>query len=141
VPSLFNTFVFEDFICYHSDTEGRLAAGGNVEIENYAVGCRVRPPPPGAGCIAFGSATCANASSNGEWLDNLVVDGDLYARNLELKLGNIAVGGTHNGDLSVNFQEDCTIHDGHPIRFDEWKIYLQTLSSQLCSMPATGMST
>jgi choice-of-anchor A domain-containing protein len=133
--------MFEDFYCNSSDTEGRLAAGGHVQIVNYAVGCKLRPVTPPSTCIEFGTATCANASNVGEWLDNLVAGGDLYGRNLQVMLGNIAVGSIYNSDLTVNFQEDCTIHAGQVIHFDEWRTYLETLSTQICGMTVTGTAT
>ena len=36
--SPYNAFVFEEFSAPSSDVEGRLAAGGNVSINNYSVG-------------------------------------------------------------------------------------------------------
>lgn len=55
--SHFNTFVFEDFVGKNSDTEGRLFAGGNINIKSWAVGCRVYTT---SNCINFGSVTCGD---------------------------------------------------------------------------------
>jgi choice-of-anchor A domain-containing protein len=140
VPSLFNTFVFEDFVCYNSDTEGRLASGGNADVSHYAIGCLVHPPTDGSACLAFGTYTCANASKNGEWVDNFVIGGDLKGVNVELKLGNVVVGGSLTSDTNINFNDDCTVHYGEVVKFNEWRTYLETLSTQLCERPATGVA-
>jgi choice-of-anchor A domain-containing protein len=142
VPSLFNVFVFEDFYCLNSDTQGRLAAGGNITIEHYAVGCEIYPPPvPGSTCIEYGSLTCVDAIATGDWVDNLVAGGSLTATSSQLWIGNVVYGTTLNSDFTFNFQQDCYIQQEHPIDFAVWEVYEQQLSAKLCAMTTTGTDT
>ena len=41
----YNLFVLGDVNKSNSDTEGRLAAAGNVTLENYSIGDRITPSP------------------------------------------------------------------------------------------------
>jgi len=39
IPGKFNTFVFGDFRCNASETQGFLAVGGNLRVASYGIAC------------------------------------------------------------------------------------------------------
>ena len=114
----FNTFVFGDFSGWNSDTEGRLAAGGNVTLLSYGLGDKLTP---------------------GEYEDVLIVGGHLTATNGQANNGNVLVGGTAT-------LTGFNIVGGHlfdkksplPIDFAAEEDYLKTLSQELAMLPPTG---
>jgi choice-of-anchor A domain-containing protein len=70
----FNAFVFDDFNAQYSDSEGRLAVGGNASLTGYGVGTLL-------------------PNSNGT-RDDLIVGGDLNFRHGQVFFGNAVFGGT-----------------------------------------------
>jgi hypothetical protein len=46
-PSNYNVFVFEDFRGDNSDVEGRVAAGRDIQLTNFNVGCKISSPTSG----------------------------------------------------------------------------------------------
>lgn len=72
----FNAFILGDMTSYNSDTEGKLAVGGNLTLQHYAVGKQL------------------DNSSN--FQDTLVVGGNADFSNGRVYHGNAAIGGTAN---------------------------------------------
>lgn len=54
----YNVFVFGDYISANSDTEGNLAAGGDVNLANYYVASKI--PGSSARLVADGNLTASN---------------------------------------------------------------------------------
>ena len=115
----YNAFIFGDFTSESSDTNGRLAAGGNVALQNYGVGTNL--------------PTDTSGTTN-----TLVVGGDLTYTNGEVKNGNTVVGGTANlSGVNVangTLTQNATVS----IDFAAEKLYLTDLSNQLAAMTTTG---
>ncbi len=111
----FNTFIFEDFVGSASDTQGKLAVGGNATLQSYDVGLTVASPAK----------------------DVLVVGNDLTYKDGEVH-GNAVVGGnaklngtTITGTLSKN---QGTL----PVDFATEEAYLKALSQDLSEIIPTG---
>lgn len=79
----FNAFVLGDMTSYNSDTEGKLAVGGNLTLQNYAVGKQL------------------DNSSN--FQNTLVVGGNADFSNGRVYHGNAAIGGSANIGETVGF--------------------------------------
>lgn len=112
----YNAFIFDNFSAHNSDVQGRLAAGGNVTIENYGVGDQL---PPNSG-------------------DVLVAGGDLKFTNGQINNGNAVVGGS--ATLSGVSIPDGVMYSNAalPIDFSAERDYLTSLSGSLSQMDATG---
>ena len=110
----YNAFIFGDFYSINSDTQGRLAAGGNVSLTNYGVG--------------DGLEVDKSRTKN-----TLVVGGNLDYTNGQVNNGNVSVAGsiTQSGlsvpHGSINANADI------PIDFDAAKTSLTNLSGQIVS--------
>ncbi len=111
----FNTFIFEDFVGSASDTQGKLAVGGNATLQSYDVGLTVGSPAK----------------------DVLVVGNDLTYTDGEVH-GNAVVGGnatlkgaTITGTLSKN---QGTL----PVDFATEEAYLKALAQDLSLIAPTG---
>ena len=72
--SAFNTFVLGDMQGIHSDVEGRLAVGGNLDLQDYAVAMLL--------------------DDSADHTDTLVVGGDVRFDRGRVYHGNLAYGGT-----------------------------------------------
>jgi hypothetical protein len=55
----YNVFVFGNFSSSNSDTEGNLAAGGNVTVSSYAVASKISGSN-GARLVSGGTVTASN---------------------------------------------------------------------------------
>jgi len=110
----FNTFVFEDFVGTNTDTEGKLAVGGNATLTNYDVGLK------------------ASNTSN-----VLVVGNNLNYTNGEIR-GDAVVGGkiTSTGATfkGTTLQNQSTL----PVDFVAEEVYLKELSKNLTDIIANG---
>lgn len=112
----YNVFVLGDYTAMNSDVQGRLAAGGDVSLENYGVGDKLSGD---AGTV-------------------LVAGGNLTITNGQVNHGDAVVGGTAtlsgfgipNGELTENADV--------PVDFDAEWVYLTELSTSLAQMSATG---
>lgn len=113
----FNTFVFHDFVGNFSDTEGRLAVGGNATITDYDIGLK---------------------------LGNDTQDALIVGQNLNFTRGavhgNAVVGGQATltqtnvtGNLS---QHQSTL----PVDFAAEKTYLTNLAQDLTHITPTGLA-
>jgi len=113
----YNVFVFKNYKASNSDVQGRLAAGGDVQISNYSVGTSL--------------PSSANKSAN------LVVGGKLTASN-----GQLAHGSAVAKSLSVsqNFGAPTgTISIAPmPVDFSAEQLRLSSLSTTLATMSQTA---
>ena len=122
----FNTFIFEN-LQISSDTQGRLAVGGNAKmIGGYSVGDRLKPGFSG---------------------DSLVVGGNLNFNNGRVYWGNISVGGKAKVDQSVVYGlapgatlTDKQGKDNLSVNFATEQKRLSSLSGELAGLDATGSS-
>lgn len=112
----YNLFVLEDY-SQGNEVQGRLAAGGNISLQNFWVGAQLP----------------ATETSN-----VMVAGGDM-----ELVNGNIWGDLWHGGQLSSNavtFVRGAAAQ-GTPIDFTARGNALRTLSSSLAALPANGSTT
>ncbi len=105
----YNVFVFGDMIQPSSDTEGKVAVGGNANFSNYSIGNML--------------------TTNGE--DVLIVGGNLQFTSGAVYHGNVVYGGTTNLPVSTVSITDGTLRLDNPIDFNAAETYLRNLSSQL----------
>jgi choice-of-anchor A domain-containing protein len=120
----FNTFVFDNFQG-SSDTQGRLAVGGNAKLKNgYSVGDRLKNSFTG---------------------DSLVVGGNLKYGTGRVYYGNISVGGKARVDQSVahGMAPGATITDRQgkgnlSVDFSAEQQRLSSLSGELSGLKSTG---
>lgn len=110
----YNTFVFEDFTGTYSDTEGKLAVGGNATLTGYDVGLKASDTN---NVLVVGK----NLNyTNGEIRGNAVVGGNITS-----------TGATFEGTTSQN-------QSALPINFAAEEAYLKELSGNLAGIIANG---
>ena len=114
----YNLFVLEDITQPSSDTEGKVAVGGNASFANYSIGDKLN----------------ANAG------DVLIVGKHLEFTSGRIYNGNVVYGQTTNLPITA-VTIDGTIETGNPIDFTAAKLYLQTLSTTLSTYNANGNTT
>lgn len=126
VAADYNTFMLGNF-SGSSDTQGKLAVGGNATLQHYSVGDQLP------------SSTTGNT---------LVVGGNLNYQGGRVYYGNVAVGGSATIDQGVYWglrNNGQTLADGLgaslPIDFTAAGQYLRNLSSSLSALAATGVAT
>ncbi len=112
----FNVFVFGNLAQNGSDTEGRMAAGGSVQLNSYSVG-ELEPNPPGA-------------------QDVLVAGGHLSFANGTVRGGDVVYGLTQQ-ILNVNVP-DGVVRQGAPIDFAAERTAQQARSASLAALAANG---
>ncbi|NES94183.1 MAG: choice-of-anchor A family protein [Desertifilum sp. SIO1I2] len=117
IASDYNVFVFGD-MNQSSDSEGRVAVGGNATFTNFGIGDRL----PG---------------SNGADT-RLVVGGDLKYNGGQIFGGGAVVGGNVTSPVYFNCPSTCGVTQGSPINFSAAKQELMALSSHLGSLGTTG---
>lgn len=115
IAGVYNVFILGD-ITTVSDTEGRFAAGGNVNLTNYSVGDRL---------------TAAEVSLT----DTLVVGGNLTF-NGGTVYGNIVHGGDFSGNVTL--LKGGTKRQGSTIDFSAVGQSLKDKSAELAALPANG---
>lgn len=117
----YNAFIFGDFTATGSNTQGRLAAGGNVSLSGHGVG---------GGLPYDGSGTT----------NTLVAGGNLTMGNWgNIKNGNAVVGGT--ADLPNNYSPSNGTLSENTTGIINWaaqETYLLGLSRDLSTMTTTG---
>ncbi|MGE4293906.1 MAG: choice-of-anchor A family protein [Desulfovibrio sp.] len=114
----FNTFIFNDF-SGSSDTEGKLAVGGNAYLEHYSVGDK----------LSAGSG------------DVLVVGGDLTYTGGQVYNGDIRVGGSASlPSYDLSSGGETYVGAGLPFSFASEQARLTTLSQTLSQVADTGSS-
>ncbi|ARS27961.1 collagen-binding domain-containing protein [Sphingomonas sp. KC8] len=112
----YNAFVQGSYQGTNSDVEGRLAAGGSVQLTNYAVGSKL-----GSG---------ANGSNS------LIAGGSLAATNGQLFNGNAVVGGA--SALTGFTIANGALTSGTPIDFTSQFQQINALADTLGGMAANG---
>jgi choice-of-anchor A domain-containing protein len=113
----YNLFVLEDYTGGH-DVEGKVAAGGNITMTDFAVGARL------------GAIQISNT---------LVADGNL-ALSRGGVWGDAWYGGSYSADTTVVFPRG-SVAQGRPISFATRASELRTLSSRLASLQVNGSTT
>ncbi|EGB15171.1 protein of unknown function DUF1555 [Pseudodesulfovibrio mercurii] len=126
VAGEYNAFILGDFSSSSSDTQGRLAVGGNATMQWYTIGDTLADGYSGYSLVVGGDLTY-----NG---------GDPSYNGGEVKHGDVAVGGSA---ASSNFTlVDGTLSSGIDIDgiidFEEQAAYLRALSVTLGGYEATG---
>ncbi|MFD2112609.1 choice-of-anchor A family protein [Thiorhodococcus fuscus] len=115
----YNAFVFGDFVSSNTDTEGRLAAGGNVTLSNYGVGAKLT-----------GVSTT---------IPSLLVGGNLTYTNGQVNKGNAIVGGNASTPGLTVLNGTLSSHVAPlPVDFMAAKNALTSLSGTLSSSAANG---
>ncbi len=118
----FNLFVLRNLTQPSSDTEGKVAVGGNANLSNYSVGDKL-------------------PNSNGTE-DMLVVGGNLVYTSGRVYHGNVAYGGFTNLPINaVSIEEGTLRHDNSVIDFAAATTYLEALSTRLAGYAANGTTT
>ncbi|MEW6196070.1 MAG: SdrD B-like domain-containing protein [Bacteroidota bacterium] len=117
VAADYNLFVIEDVDQPSSDTQGKVAVGGNANFANYSIGDQL---PMNSG-------------------DVLIVGGDLTYLSGRV-YGNVVYGNTTNLPIP-GVTVDGTISQGNPIDFAAAKIYLENLSLSLSGYTVNGTTT
>jgi len=112
----FNVFTFGNITQSNTDIEGRVAAGGNINFQNFGVGVRL-------------------TNSNGT-RDDLVAGGSLTYTNGSVYNGNVVYGTTKslNGVSVLN----GTVRQGQPINFANEQTSLRNRSQAWGGLSANG---
>ncbi|RYD25412.1 MAG: choice-of-anchor A family protein [Verrucomicrobiaceae bacterium] len=113
----YNAFIFGNFTSSGSDTEGRLAVGGNADLTGYSVGSSL-------------GTTGGNT---------LVVGNNLTFSNGQVNKGNAVYGNT--ATTSSFGIPDGSLIQGNPIDFAAAQSQLTGLSGSLAGMGANGTFT
>ncbi|MBU7586834.1 MAG: choice-of-anchor A family protein [Nostoc sp. TH1S01] len=113
----YNVFVFGD-MNQSSDSEGRVAVGGNATFSNFGIADRL-------------------ANSNGTDT-RLIVGGDLTYNGGQIFGGNAVVGGTVKTSVNFNCSPNCGVSSGKPLNFDTARQELTYLSESLGGLNSTG---
>ncbi|WP_309243024.1 choice-of-anchor A family protein [Hyalangium versicolor] len=113
----YNLFVLEDYTL-GSDVEGKVAAGGNISMNNFSVGFRLSASEIAATLVAGGDLTLSNG---GVW-------------------GDAWYGGNYSAGSSVVYPRG-TVAQGTPIDFAARGFALNKLSTRLAALTANGSTT
>ena len=116
----YNVFVFDDFQSSSSDTQGRLAAGGNVSLHNYGLGSGLPDSFSGS---------------------SMVVGGNLFYRNGQVKAGNVDVAGSADVNQTVGTGANAAVRGNVSdlsVSFADEKQRLTQLSQNLSQLTPTG---
>ncbi|WP_427162513.1 choice-of-anchor A family protein [Aliinostoc sp. HNIBRCY26] len=112
----YNVFVFGN-MNQSSDSEGRVAVGGNATFTNFGIADRL-------------------TNSNGTDT-RLVVGGNLTYNNGQIFGGNAVVGGTVNTPVYFNCSPNCGVKSGQLIDFNAARQELTNLSGYLGGLTST----
>jgi choice-of-anchor A domain-containing protein len=116
----FNVFVFNDVVELNSDSEGRMAVGGNAMLTNFGVGDKL-----------------TNSAGS---RDDLIVEGNLTYTNGQVFNGNVAYGGT--ASISGLGVPNGTIRqESGVIDFAAAQAELENISLTYSAIPANGTYT
>ena len=132
----YNVFVFDSIDVDHSDSHGRVAAGGDIHMDNYSVGGGAYSSDynvVSGGNVYYGPGTISNggvyAGGNLE-LTNYTVNGDVTAKGTISYFNGGTVTGTATPGASVS----------GPVDFVAAKSHLIGASSQLAGMKVNGIT-
>jgi len=120
IASDFNVFVLGDFNSSGSDSQGRMAIGGNAYITSYGI------------------ASALGDEWNGQ--GTLIVGGDLDFSNGQVYKGDVIVGGTATLAQNANILNGSLL-SGTPIDFGAAETELKDLSALYESYAANGTAT
>lgn len=125
MASDFNVFVLDNYTSLSSTVEGRIAVGGNLNLNNFSVGDKLNPAKRG---------------------DVVVVGGDVTFPSGRIYNGNLRAGGSVAGVGSAvrNGMAKGAVIAGNsylPVEFGNESAYMQDLSTNLAALPATGTVT
>ncbi|KFE69644.1 hypothetical protein DB31_6619 [Hyalangium minutum] len=101
-----------------TDVEGKVAAAGNITMDNFSVGWRLPGTDIANTLVAGGNLTLTNG---GVW-------------------GDARHGGSYSADQTVVYPRG-TVAQGSPINFAAREAQLLSLSTQLASLTANGTTT
>ncbi len=118
----YNVFILGDIQAYHSDSEGRMAAGGNISLTQggYSVGGKLS------------AAELLEA-------DTLVAGGDLNYESGETN-GNVVYGGTYSGSGKPKGNTGTLRKQANLISFAAEFELLRTKSQELNALPVNGVT-
>ena len=120
VAADFNVFMLGDLSQSGSDTEGRMAVGGNVSLSSYSVGDKLDP-------TLYSDA------------DILIAGGDLTFTSGRVYYGNAVYGGSAN--VATNGTIDGQLRQDTPIDFTAARLSLRNTADSLATLAATGTTT
>ncbi|WP_309243003.1 choice-of-anchor A family protein [Hyalangium versicolor] len=112
-----NLFLLQDYTGGH-DVEGKVAAGGNISMSDFAVGTRLQDGQVANTLVAGGNLSL---SRGGVW-------------------GDAWYGGTYSADTTVVYPRG-TVAQGTPVNFAARFNELRALSSRLAGLTANGTVT
>lgn len=118
----FNAFVFENFTGQHSDIQGRLFAGGNVDLNGYSVGDQLGPDLAGDVLVAGG---------NVRYPTGTVYYGNILAAGSTDEVGAPVRNGLNPG---ATIKSNATL----PFDVNGARLHLETLSANLTTLEANG---
>lgn len=118
----YGNFVADNFTSLSSTVEGRLAVGGNLNLQNFSVGDKLDP---------------------NKLHDVVVVGGNVIFPSGRIYYGNLLAGGsvTGVGDAVRFGMAPGAVIKGNatmPVNFSAEREYLQELSANLSALPANG---
>ncbi len=114
----YNLFLFGNLEQPSSDTQGKMAVGGDAKLGAYSVGDQLE-------------------NSNGA-VDVMIIGGDLTYTSGGIFGGNVVVGGTTNLPIDPVSITGGELKFGTPIDFNAAEASLKALSSDLAAYPANG---
>jgi len=126
VPSTYNTFTLENLQCYNSDAQGRIAAGGSIDIRNFAVASSI---------FGNGFTACADITGN---KNSVVAGSSVTARSVSVRGGNVVYGSSIDVDQTVTLSSDCATVQDTPINFNDAASKIHAVSDQVEGLAATG---
>jgi choice-of-anchor A domain-containing protein len=116
VAGAFNVFVLGQLTQSYTDSEGRVAAGGDVRLSGYGIG--------------------STLTNSGGQRDDLIVGGGLSYNQGQVFNGNIVYGGT--AALSNVGLPNGTARQGAPLDFAAARTQLDALSAAYAGLAANG---
>ncbi len=118
----YGNFVWDNFTSLASTVEGRLAVGGNLNLQYFSVGDKLDPSKLHDVVTAGGNVTFPNGRI---YYGNLLAGGSVAGVGDAVRFG-MAAGATIKGNAPI------------PINFAGEREYLQELSTNLTALPANG---
>lgn len=115
-------FFVDDFTSIASDTEGRLAAGGDLSVNHYSVGDRLRPGISGPSVLVGGDLSFPNGR---------VYHGDIVVGGSAAGLGMPVIHGLSPSQSVLEYAE-------LPVDFTQTAQRLAETSAALAALPANG---
>lgn len=120
--SRYGNFVSDNFTSLSSTVEGRLAVGGNLNLQNFSVGDKLDPNKLHDVVTVGGNATFPSGRI---YYGNLIAGGSVAGIGDAVRFG-MATGATIKGNAPM------------PINFAGEREYLQELSTNLAALPVNG---